>query len=46
MTTNYQQLKTMFTQRKNHKLSEWHEFCDWCESLPEFTNLTGCKKDK
>lgn len=28
MTTNYQQLKTMYFQRKNHKLKEWKEFCD------------------
>lgn len=23
---NYLQLKTMYTQRKNHKMSEWHDF--------------------
>ena len=39
MTTNYQQLKTMYTQRKNHKLPEWREFCKWCETLPLFTAL-------
>lgn len=39
MTTNYQQLKTMYFQRKNHKLSEWHTFCEWCESLPYFKTL-------
>ncbi|MCD8204691.1 MAG: hypothetical protein LUC16_02570 [Coprobacillus sp.] len=44
MTTNYQQLKTMYIQRKNHKLKEWHEFCDWCESLPQFLELTGADK--
>lgn len=43
MTTNYQQLKTMFNQRKYHKLKEWHVFCDWCLSLPRFSELTGCK---
>lgn len=36
MTTNYQQLKTMYNQRKTHKLVEWQEFCRWCESLPGF----------
>lgn len=41
MTTNYQQLKTMFNQRKNHKLIEWHIFCDWCLTLPDFAKLTG-----
>lgn len=39
MTTNYQQLKTMYFQRKSHKLNEWKEFCLWCENLPEFKNL-------
>lgn len=40
MVTNYQQLKTMYHQRRNHKLKEWHVFCDWCESLPHFLELT------
>ncbi|MDO5329946.1 MAG: hypothetical protein Q4F15_00755 [Bacillota bacterium] len=44
MVTNYQQLKTMFNQRKAHKLKEWHVFCDWCLSLPHFAELTGCSK--
>lgn len=39
MTTNYQQLKTMYQQRKNHRLPEWREFCDWCETLPHFMEL-------
>jgi len=39
MTTNYQQLKTMYSQRKNHRLPEWKEFCKWCETLPLFTEL-------
>ena len=41
MTTNYQQLKTMYIQRKHHKLNEWHVFCKWCESLPDFLELTN-----
>ncbi len=44
MVTNYQQLKTMYNQRKEHKLSEWHDFCKWCESLPKFVELTGVKR--
>lgn len=36
MTTNYQQLKTMYFQRRAHKLKEWHEFCDWVLTLPRF----------
>lgn len=39
MTTNYRQLKTIYNQRKHHKLKEWHEFCAWCESLPYFKEL-------
>lgn len=34
MTTNYRQLKTIYKQRKNHRLPEWHTFCEWIESLP------------
>ena len=41
MTTNYQQLKTMYMQRRYHKLKEWHEFCSWCDTLPHFKELTG-----
>lgn len=34
MTTNYRQLKTIYLQRRNHRLPEWHAFCDWVETLP------------
>lgn len=34
ITTNYLQLKTIYAQRKNHRLPEWHDFCKWIESLP------------
>ena len=44
MVTNYQQLKTMYIQRRHHKLKEWHVFCDWCEKLPRFIELTGADK--
>ncbi len=44
MTTNYQQLKTMYLQRRHHKLEEWHFFCAWCETLPKFLELTGVAK--
>lgn len=39
MTTNYRQLKTIYSQRKNHKLPEWREFCVWIESLPMFKEI-------
>lgn len=44
MVTNYQQLKTMYLQRRYHKLKEWHVFCDWCEKLPHFVELTGVSR--
>ncbi len=31
---NYATLRNIYHQRKNHKLSEWHVFCDWIKSLP------------
>ena len=36
MTTNYRQLKTIYFQRRNHRLPEWREFCKWIEQLPYF----------
>lgn len=44
MTTNYQQLKTMYLQRRYHKLIEWRVFAEWCESLPHFQELTGTSR--
>ncbi|MDY5853237.1 MAG: hypothetical protein SPK28_03285 [Bacilli bacterium] len=46
MTTNYQQLKTMYYQRRYHKLKEWRVFCEWCESLPEFKNIVLGNQEK
>ena len=34
ITMNYENLRSMYHQRKNHKLTEWHQFCAWVESLP------------
>ena len=39
MTTNYRQLKTIYHQRRNHRLPEWREFCRWIEELPYFNEL-------
>lgn len=33
-TANYAILRNIYFQRKNHKLIEWHQFCDWIKSLP------------
>lgn len=34
MTTNYRQLKTIYAQRRTHRLPEWRAFCEWIETLP------------
>jgi hypothetical protein len=31
---NYEVLANIYKSRKNHKLDEWHDFCDWIEQLP------------
>lgn len=41
MTTNYRQLKTIYSQRKNHRLPEWRAFCKWIETLPHSELITG-----
>jgi len=38
---NYEVLANMYHSRKNHKLDEWHIFCDWIESLPYAELITG-----
>ncbi len=44
MTTNYRQLKTIYLQRRTHRLPEWHAFCDWVETLP-YSEFILPKKD-
>ena len=34
VTMSYANLRNIYFQRKNHKLSEWHDFCDWIKTLP------------
>lgn len=41
MTTNYRQLKTIYHQRRHHRLPEWQTFCDWIETLPCSDWITG-----
>lgn len=36
---NYQVLNRIYHARKNHKLDEWHVFCDWIEKLPYFKEI-------
>ncbi len=43
-TMNYETLINIYYSRKNHKLNEWHTFCEWIEGLPYAKNLiTGLK---
>lgn len=44
MTTNYRQLKTIYAQRKTHRLPEWREFCRWIETLPHSELIVGGKE--
>lgn len=36
---NYQVLKNIYFARRNHKLDEWHTFCDWALTLPYFKEV-------
>lgn len=38
---NYEVLCNIYHSRKNHKLTEWHTFCDWIEQLPYSELITG-----
>lgn len=39
---NYAVLQNIYRARRNHKLDEWHTFCDWIESLP-YSDLITCE---
>ena len=41
---NYEVLANIYKSRRNHKLDEWHTFCDWIENLPYDELITGEKK--
>lgn len=38
---NYEVLANMYKSRRNHKLDEWHTFCDWIKTLPYSELITG-----
>lgn len=42
---SYEALANMYRQRKNHKLKEWHVFCDWIKTLPCSEYITGEDKE-
>lgn len=42
---NYEVLANIYRQRKNHKLDEWREVCEWIKELPYSELITG-EEDK
>lgn len=40
---NYEVLHSIYFSRKNHRLDEWHVFCDWIEELPYSELIVGDK---
>ena len=38
---NYEVLANIYKSRKDHKLDEWHEFCEWICELPYSELITG-----
>ena len=45
-TLNYENLVNIYYARRNHKLSEWHEYCDWAKALPYFEELFISESEK
>jgi hypothetical protein len=41
---NYEVLAGIYEHRKNHKLDEWREFCQWIEELPWSEIITKNKR--
>ena len=42
-TMNYENLVNIYHARKNHKLDEWHTFCDYIKTLPYANELIICE---
>lgn len=45
-TFNYETLIHMYHARKNHKLLEWHTFCDWILTLPYGRELIAMEEEE
>ena len=43
---NYETLMSIYFQRRNHKLDEWHTFCDWILTLPYMKEFIGVLDEK
>lgn len=41
---SYQTLRRIYYQRRNHRLPQWHTFCDWIVTLPFAEDLIIGKK--
>ena len=46
VTMNYEILRNIYSQRKYHRLTEWHQFCDWIKTLPYGQELITLGLDK
>lgn len=47
ITMNYENVLNMYQQRKNHKLSEWREFCEYLyNNLPYFDKIVDVVEGK
>lgn len=40
---NYEVLANIYKSRRNHKIDEWHTFCNWIENLPYSELIIGEK---
>ena len=45
LTLNYENLLNIYFQRKDHKLDEWHVFCEWIEGLPMMSTFIEALED-
>lgn len=43
---SYQALRNIYFARRNHKLTEWHTFCDWIRGLPLADIITAERSEK
>lgn len=46
VTLNYQVLRQMYFDRRDHRLTEWVQFCDWIKTLPYAEDLIIYQKEK
>ena len=45
-TLNYENLINIYYARRNHKLPEWHTYCDWIAALPYAKELITSLRDE